>query len=97
MATSTAVPAVNPRHKFATRRFIKIVAVVCECGRTTTGKGVTRWKHCPRCGAFVITSKEQRQRESFSYGYRLTDEVIHHRHQLSEVIEEPKPAEEQPK
>jgi hypothetical protein len=79
---------------FAVRRRNKSMALVCDCGRETTGKGVTRWRFCPRCGARVISSKQQRQRESYSYSYHLTDEQINQ--QLSEAVEEPKPA-EQPK
>src|SRR5690349_1352971 len=55
-------PQVNP--KFATRQLIKILAVVCECGRTTHGAGIRKWKKCPACGAPIISTRWQRYRDS---------------------------------
>ena len=86
---SAPSPQVNVRHRFAHRQLIKIVAVICEkCGRKTTGKGITRWKCCPRCGATIITSKEQEQRSRW-YATPADDEKIYQHHQLSELPEKP--------
>lgn len=64
-----AVPAVNPvpKIRFAVRRFIKVVAVECECGKISHGPGVRKWKQCPRCVAPIISSKEQRYRDTHPY------------------------------
>jgi len=56
-----AVPAVNL--KFAVRKHIKIIAVICECGASSHGPGVKKWRECPRCGSPVIRAKDQGYRD----------------------------------
>lgn len=81
------VVAPNPKvvHKFAVRRLIKIVAVVCECGTTSHGPGVRKWRKCPRCGAQVIGSKDQRYREAYPWLDRNNDQLLHDRYQSPET------------
>ena len=81
--TTTAAAAPIRRRTFAVRRRIEILAVVCECGATSHGRGVRKWKKCPRCGAPIITSHEQRYRDAV---YRfIDDEHIYQRHTAGEV------------
>jgi ribosomal protein S27AE len=73
MATATLAvsnPAVS--HKFATGRYIniKIVAVVCECGAISHGKGVRKAKVCQRCGAFIYHHKRPALSRTFSVPLR---------------------------
>jgi hypothetical protein len=76
LATATvAIASPTVKRKFAVRRLIKIVAVVCECGATSHGPGVTNWKTCPQCGAYVIQSKEQRQRDRWYNSQRVDQEI----------------------
>jgi predicted RNA-binding Zn-ribbon protein involved in translation (DUF1610 family) len=77
-SATVAVSIPQVKRKFAVRRQIKIVALVCECGATTHGPGVRKWKVCPSCGAFVIRSSEQRRREQW-YAPRGLDEEIYAR------------------
>jgi hypothetical protein len=84
-------PQVNPQiqHRFATRKKINVIAIVCDCGAIFHGKGVGKAKMCSRCGAYVITNKDARYRET--HGYQGTDQLIFNRYQKREpkVLEKP--------
>jgi predicted RNA-binding Zn-ribbon protein involved in translation (DUF1610 family) len=62
---------------FAHRRKKNIIAIVCDCGKTITGTGSTRWKYCPYCGALIIRAQHQRLHEVYSGGF---DEEILNRY-----------------
>jgi hypothetical protein len=76
-----ADPPIIPKpvhHKFAVRQHISILAVVCECGAVTHGRGLKKWTECPVCHAPVITSRDQRYRER--HRYLTTDQFIYQRY-----------------
>jgi hypothetical protein len=82
--SNTLVNSPNAGYKFATRRLIKIVAVVCECGRVSHGPGVKKWRKCPRCGAHIISSRHQRQRDSYA-GDECIDGLIQEQYEAAVV------------
>lgn len=47
---------------------VRATSVVCDCGRTITGRGITRWKYCPYCAAPIIKNRDQRRREWKCWG-----------------------------
>jgi hypothetical protein len=65
MSTAVSSPAV--KHKFAVRRHIEVVAVVCECGEIYHGKGVRKARVCQHCESYIITDKERRYRDSHGW------------------------------
>jgi hypothetical protein len=86
MATATiAFSSPQLNHKFAVRRHIKIIAVVCECGAVSHGSGVRKWKKCPRCGEPVITDKDQRYRDRHPWIKSVVDKQLHERYAKAET------------
>jgi len=82
MATATTVTISSPavKHVFAVRQFIKVIALVCECGVKTHGRGVRKWRECPACGAHIISKKDQRLRDR-RYPYDRVDQEIFNRYE----------------
>ena len=82
-----AVSATQLKPKFAHRTLIpkKVVALKCDCGVITRGTGIMKWTHCPACHAPIITSKEQRHRNSgYFYMRQFIDLELHKKYENAE-------------